>query len=184
MKFNYSFKETTKSKYNSVFKSDNTIVLILAFTALFIPIILGHIQFTNQLIIGSTVNFLLASSAIYLTFKKALPIILIPAIAAVLSAVIFGPFTMFLVYLIPFIWIGNALYVYFIKNFNLLNKVNYFASALGAGIIKSLFIFFGTFALVLAGIVPEVFLIPMGLIQFITAVIGGSLAFTAKALQK
>ena len=184
MKFNFNFKETNKTKYKALFKSENKLLLVLAFSALIIPIVLAHAQFTNQLIIGSIVNFLLASSAMYLTLKKALPVILIPAIAAVLSGIIFGKFTMFLVYLVPVIWIGNAVYVYFIKNFNLVNKMNYFASVLGASIIKSIIIFSATFVLVLAGIVPEIFLIPMSLMQFVTGVTGGSLAFTAKVLKK
>lgn len=184
MKFNFEFKETNKAKLETIFKSENQLLLILGFTALIIPIILGHIQFTNQLIIGSIVNFLLASSAMYLTFKKALPVILIPAVGAVLSGILFGPLTMFLVYLVPFIWIGNALFVYFIKNFNLVNKMNYFISVLASSIIKSAFIFIAAFILVLAGIIPEMLLIPMGLVQFVTAVIGGSFAFAAKALKK
>lgn len=185
MKFNFGFKTTEKAKYKTVFKSENQLLLVLAFAVFFIPIILGHIKtFPNQIIVGSLVNFLLASSAMYLNFKKSLAVILLPAIAAVLTGIIFGSFTVFLVYLVPFIWIGNALFVYFIKNFNLVNKMNYFLSVLGSAIIKSIFIFTATLALVLAGIVPEIFLIPMGLVQFVTAVIGGSFAFGTKFLRK
>ncbi len=184
MKFEYSFEKTNKKKYESIFKSENQLLLILAFSVFFIPIILNHVQFQNQIIIGSIVNFFLASSAMYLSFKKSLPVILLPAVGAVISGIIFSSFTLFLVYLMPFIWIGNALFVYFIKNFNLVNKINYFVSVITAGIIKSVFIFSATLFLVFLGIVPAVFLVPMGLIQFITASIGGSLAFAGKTIKK
>ncbi len=173
MRLDFSYSSTEKTKYEMLFRRENLMLVVLSAAALFIPIILRHATFTNQILVGSLVNFLLATSALYFSFKKALPVILLPAVAALLSGIIFGQFTVFLVYLIPFIWIGNALYVYFIKNFNLVNKVNYFLSVLGAGLIKSVFIFSGTFILVSAGIVPAVFLVPMGLIQFATAAIGG-----------
>ncbi len=174
MEFNYSFKETIKTKYKNLFISENLFFIALSIAIFFIPLILGHVKsFPNQILVGSIVNFLLASSAMYLNFKKSLPIILLPAIAALISGIIFGQFTVFLVYLIPFIWIGNALYVYFIKNFNLVNKINYFASVLGAGLIKAGFLFSATFVLVSFGLVPAVFLPAMGLMQFATATIGG-----------
>jgi len=185
MKLNYDYKTTEKIKYKSVFTSENLFLFTVSLMVFLIPLILGHVKdFPNQIIVGSLVNFLLAGSALYFSFKKSLPIILLPAIAAVLSGIIFGSFTIFLVYLIPFIWIGNALYVYFIKNFNLVNKINYFVSVLSASVIKSVFIFSATLGLVFLGLVPEILLIPMGLVQFATAIIGGFAARSTILLKK
>ena len=179
MKYNYSFPDTLGSKYKTLFGSENQNVLIFSAFVFLIPIILGHAQnFPMQLIVGSLVNALLAGSALYVSFKKSLPIILLPVIAALVSGVIFGPFTLFLVYLVPFIWIGNAIFVYAIKNLKVLNSMHYIPSVFAAALFKAGFLFATTFALITFGLVPEIMLVPMSVIQFATASIGGLLAGT------
>jgi hypothetical protein len=51
---------------------------------------------------------------------SAIPFVMLPSIAAVAHGVLFGSFSVFLVYMMPAIWIGNFLLVYTIqqsKNF-------------------------------------------------------------------
>ncbi len=185
MAFDYSYSSTEKARHKAFFISENTLLVLFSLTVFFIPIVLIHVTiFPNQLVIGTLVNSLLAGSALYLTFKKSLPVILLPAIGALISGIIFGPFTAFLAYLVPFIWIGNALYVYFIKNINLVNKINYIPAVLISSFLKAAFLFSSTFALVSFGIIPGVFLVPMGIIQFATALIGGFIAGASLLVKK
>ncbi|MAG17905.1 MAG: hypothetical protein CL944_00320 [Candidatus Diapherotrites archaeon] len=174
MKLDFSYSSTSKTRFENLVKSENLGLLIFGFAVFFIPFIFGHsTNFPNQLIVGSLVNTLLASSALHLTMKKSLPIILLPAIAAVLSGFIFGSFSIFLAFLVPFIWIGNAIYVYFIKNLKIVNKMNYAGAVFISSLLKALFLFLSTLALVYLAIIPEIFLLPMSLVQFATAMAGG-----------
>ncbi len=185
MKLDYSFAQTSASKLSQVFASENISVFVLSFAALFLPIIFGHANsFPNQIIVGTTVNALLALSALYLPLKKALPIILLPALAALISGFIFGSLTSFLFYMVPFIWLGNFAFVFLIKNLKVLNGMNYGASVFFASSIKSGIIFSATLAFVLLGVVPALFLFPMGLVQFATALGGGGIAGAALLLKK
>jgi len=174
MKFDYSYSSTADVKYRDLFSSENITFFVFAAAVFFIPLIFGHVKdFPNQILVGSLVNALLALSALHLTFKKSLPIIVLPAIAAILSGFIFAEFTIFLVYLVPFIWLGNAAYVYAIKNLKLVNKMNYALAVFSSSLIKAGIIFAFTLILVSINLVPEIFLLPMGLVQFATAMLGG-----------
>ncbi|MCR4335815.1 MAG: hypothetical protein NUV57_04740 [archaeon] len=176
MKLDFAYTSASETRFKNIIKSENLGLLVFGFAVFFIPFIFGHsTNFPNQLIVGSLVNALLASSALHLTLKKSLPIILLPAIAAVLSGFIFGSFSIFLAFLVPFIWIGNAIYVYFIKNLKIVNKMNYAGAVFISSMLKALFLFISTLILVNLAIVPEIFLLPMGLVQFGTALVGGML---------
>lgn len=145
---------------------------ISAFAVFFIPLLIGHFrELPVQIFVGSAVNFFLAVSALRFGWKKSLPVILLPSIAAFASGIVFGSATFFLLYLIPFIWLGNGIYVAVVKKWN---------KAIGIGaasVAKSTFLFSAGFALFSFGIIPEVFLTAMGIFQLVTAVIGGFLAF-------
>jgi len=172
MQFNYS--ATTESKYKNLFGTDFNAILVLAFASFFVPFAFGHsTTFPNQLIIGSFVNLILALAAFSLSFKKIILIILLPAIAALLSGAIFGQFSMFLVYLMPFIWFGNGVYVFSIKNLKVVNKINFPTAIIASSFLKAAAIFIPTLVLFYLGIVPEIFLAAMGIVQFATATIGG-----------
>ncbi len=184
MEMQYLNPNTNKLKLTSVFGSENTDLVVFSIFVFFIPLAFHSTEFHIQLIVGSFVNMLLASSALYLSFKKTLPIILLPSIAAVASGFIFGPLSIFLLYLVPFIWVSNALYVYFIKHLKLAENKNYIFSVLTASTIKSIFLLISTLALIYFGIVPEIFLIPMSIVQFVTASIGGSATGIILVLKK
>jgi hypothetical protein len=148
------------------------IFITLSFASYALPFLLGH----PQLLVGSLVNAALFLSATFLPQKLFLPIIFFPSLAVLSRGLIFGPLTSFLLYMIPFIWLGNLLLVLsFKKAFNL-TKANYPLSIIAASIIKMLFLYFSATTLFKLSLVPQLFLTTMGLIQGITALVGGILA--------
>lgn len=147
---------------------------LIMYTALcfFMPFFIGH----PQLVVGIAVNAALVLAALNLKGYKALPIIILPSVAVLSRGLVFGPFTMFLIYMIPFVWIGNSLLVFSIKYLNLhKNKNRYFA--IGVGIAaKVAFLFVSAYVLFSLGIIPAAILGAMGLLQLYTAIAGSALA--------
>jgi hypothetical protein len=135
--------------------------------------------FSNpQLLVGSIVNFILAYAAFELPWKKIMPIIFLPSIAALLSGLIFGPMSSFLLYMVPFIWAGNILLVFYIKRFWSSAR-----SAVIPSVYKAGLIFSAALLLHAAGVVPAVFLIAMGPLQLITALAGTNAALLVKRIK-
>lgn len=153
---------------------ENLQLVIYSLVSFFVPFLIG-----NQLIVGSLVNCALVLAALNLDKYKVLPIIFLPSIAVFLSGVIFGPFNMYLVYFIPFIWIGNSLLVFTVKYFNR-KRVNRILMLIFSSSLKSLFLFSIAALFFSLGFVPVIFLTVMGLLQFYTACIGFLLAFTVQ----
>jgi len=139
----------------------------------FLPLLVGH----PQIFVGIIVNTMLIASALNIKGYKLLPVIIAPSLGALSRGMLFGPFTIFLVYMIPFIWIGNAILVFSFKWMKLRLKKNYWLTlTVGAG-AKSLFLFGAAFILYSLNIVPVIFLTAMGIMQLITAVSGGIAAY-------
>ena len=133
-----------------------TTVFVLAFV---IPLLFNG----SQIITGSIINTLLFISAAKLS-KRTLPFMaVIPSLGAVSNGILFGPFTIYLVYFLPFIWIGKYLLMYITKTHNMWI----------ASFIKSIFLFLIAYVFVSLHIVPKIFLTAMGVIQLGTALIGG-----------
>jgi hypothetical protein len=141
---------------------------LLSFFSFAIPFFLGH----SQIVTGVTVNALLFYSASINKGKFYWPIILLPSLGVLSRGVIFGPMTIFLLYFLPFIWIGNLLMVYlYSKFFNQGNILSIFMSS----IAKFVFLYVCANLLFNFQIVPKVFLQTMGVNQLLTALIGGFL---------
>lgn len=127
-----------------------------------------------QLLTGTIVNLCLIIGTIKLPFKRLIPLIVLPSIGAFLHGVIFGPLTFFLLYFLPFIWLGNFV---LITTFLKINKrLSLTLRIIISAGIKSLLLFLFANIFYQLHIVPSVFLNLMGLFQFITAVSGGILA--------
>ena len=141
--------------------------------AFFIPFFVGH----PQLLVGTAVNMALILSSLYLKRNFLLPVIFMPSIAVLSRGLIFGPFTIFLLYFIPFIWIGNFILATFFKGLYLKKKTNYFITLLSAGFTKAFFLFLIALLFFKLNLIPEIFLITMGTMQFTTAILGGMTAF-------
>ncbi len=142
---------------------------LLSFT---IPLLLHQ-----QLITGSIVNALLfyVASKKY-TFKEILPIVLLPSVAAVINGLLFGSLTTFLVYLMPFIWLGNMslVYVYRVLKSQTILKI------VGASLIKALILSFTIGVFFHFNIVPFRLVKAMSMLQLVTALLGGVLSLIFK----
>jgi hypothetical protein len=125
-----------------------------------------------QILVGSIVNFSLFLSSKRLGFKKTLPSILLPSLIAYSSNILFEGATHFLIFFVPVIFIGNSIYV-------LLNQYikNSFFSILFSSVCKSVLLYIFAFVFVNEVGLPNMFLSSMGVMQLITAVIGGILGY-------
>ncbi len=148
-------------------------MLLLSSMGFLISFTLGH----PQLLVGAVVNAFLIRSALSLKSHKVLPIIFTPALGALARGILFGPFTVFLVYLLPFIWAGNLILVCFFK-MKIRNKYNYLATLLAGSLAKAGFLYGAAFVLYSTSVIPSVFLTAMGSIQLTTAILGGVLVYS------
>lgn len=148
-------------------------LIVYSAVCFFLPLMIGH----PQIIVGIVVNAMLITAALNLRGYKMWPVILLPSLGVLSRGLLFGPFTIFLVYMIPFIWMGNAILVYVFKTLKLHMKINYiFSLAAGAG-FKTGFLFLAALTMFKLGFVPAIFLTSMGLFQLWTALAGGAVAF-------
>ena len=150
---------------------ERVVFLGLASLSFAVPFALGH----SQMMTGVLVNAALFASAMLLPRRLFWPIILFPSLAVLSRGLIFGPLTSFLVYFLPFIWLGNlSLILIFKKTYD---RFGFPISALFASVGKSIFLF--SFAKLFFNfhLVPRLFLTTMGIIQLATALSGGLLAF-------
>jgi hypothetical protein len=160
--------------------TENIELIIYSAIAFLTPFLLGHPQF----LVGVIVNAALVLAALNLKDYKLLPIIMIPSIAVLTRGLIFGPYTIYLIYMIPFIWIGNLILVYSFKKFHFGLKMNKIWTLTFGAILKTAFLFGSTFLFVLLGILPVMFLTTMGLLQLYTALAGGALALGIHTVKK
>ena len=166
--------------------------LVPTFLAKLINIIFGVDSFMatySQLIVGSIVNIALILSALYLKgWKKILVVATMPSISTIFSGYIFKTASIYMVYMIPFIWIGNLALIYVYKSLFINKNKNYFLTGI-IGIILKVLIIFGFFSLLnICGVFPSK-LVPvlknaMGYIQAITSSIGVVLAYFIYKLNK
>ncbi len=146
----------------------NTKTILFYSTILVLPM-LNH---ANQIIVGSAVNLMLFLGAKKLTTKELTLLAVLPSLGAITNGVLFGSFTVFLLYLAPFIWLGNYLMMQVFRTL----KYAEIIKVILASLVKTILLFFIAFILVNSNLVPNIFLKAMGLIQLITALSGGILA--------
>jgi len=167
------FKSLYINEYELTNKQETIEIIIYSVVSFFLPFIIGHPQY----LVGALVNSLLIISAMNIKGYKLLPIIIAPSLGALTQGLLFGPFTIFLVYMAPFIWIGNAVLVYCFKYFKLTKKMNYWLTLLIGSITKAVFLFIIAYILYSLNIIPVIFLTAMGIIQLVTAISGGVIAY-------
>ncbi|MCK5107478.1 MAG: hypothetical protein KAQ83_02015 [Nanoarchaeota archaeon] len=173
----YAYKKgkpfISKKEVVNEFLKENIELVVYSTICFFLPLFLGHPQF----LVGTIVNTSLVLAALRLKTKQLLPVIIMPALGVLSRGLLFGPFTIYLLYMIPFIWIGNTLLVYFVRKIN-----KKFVSLPVAAITKSAFLFSAAFVLVKLSIIPVIFLAAMGPVQLLTALSGGTLALIGNKL--
>lgn len=151
-------------------------LITLSTIALITPIFLKH----PQILVGVIINALLIKGALSLKKYQLLPLIIMPSVGVVLGGYLFGGLTKFIFYMMPFIWIGNAILVYFFKN----KKIKYIPNLILSALSKTAFLFFSALILYSLNIIPKPLLIAMGYIQFITAILGGILVLFELKIEK
>lgn len=157
--------ETTLINIKSLTIYQN-IIIGLAF---FIPFLISG----PQLLTGTLVNCLLILGIRFVDKKNYLFISILPSIAAVLNGLVFGKFTIFLVYFLPFIWIGNFILIKSI--IYLKEKLPLSLSIIFSVVLKTIILYLAANIFFKFNIVPEIFLTAMGVFQLITGVMGGVL---------
>lgn len=182
-------------------KSIDIMQTILIFLiALLVPTFLGGllskifgttsvISTNSQLIVGTIVNAALVTTAINLKgWAKILGVVTMPSISTILSGYVFGTASVYMVYMIPAIWIGNFALIYSYKLLMLGKNKHYFLAGV-VGIIVKVAIIFALFNLInLFGVFPEKLVEnlrnAMGMTQLITATLGVIVAFVIYKLEK
>lgn len=174
--------------------------ILIFLIALLVPTFFGRIlskifgstsviSTNSQLIIGTIVNATLVVSAINLKgWAKILGVVTMPSISTILSGYVFGTASVYMVYMIPAIWIGNFALIYSYKFLMLGKNKHYFLAGI-VGIIVKVAIIFALFNLInLFGVFPEKLVEnlrnAMGMTQLITATLGIIVAFVIYKLEK
>lgn len=155
--------ETTAINVGSLTIYQN-IIISLAFL---IPFLISG----PQLLTGSLVNCLLILGTKFIDKKNYLTISILPSVAAVLNGLVFGKFTPFLVFFLPFIWLGNFVFIKSIIYFK--NNLPVSLSIFFGLILKTFILYFSALLYFKLNLVPEIFLTAMGVFQLVTGVIGG-----------
>jgi len=159
------FATLEKREYSFSAHRDFIQLIVLSFLAFSIPFIFPG----PQLLTGVIVNLFLVFAALGMRGNNIFPVIMLPSLGALANGLLFGPFTIFLAYMIPFIWIGNFFLVFGIKELLYKFKLGFGIAGVGATILKAGAIFLPAYGLYLAGVVPEALLVPMGILQVATA---------------
>lgn len=147
-----------------------TIKFAIAILAFLIPFIIPSPQWLT----GSLVNclfYLLAFSNI--SRKELLPYAVIPSIGAISNGLLFGSLTIYLFYIMPFIWLSNIILISTVQRLKYNNFL--FRIALSS-LLKYIFLFIFTVILFRLKFVPQLFITTMGPIQLFTAITGGFLS--------
>lgn len=124
-----------------------------------------------QLVTGTVVNALLLIASMKLSKRELLPVLILPSLGAVTHGVMFGPQTIFLYYFLPCIWLSNYLYA------TVFSTHGPFVRILMSSTVKYIVLLSTAQIYFRSGVVPSIFVTSMGLVQFITAVLGGVLAY-------
>lgn len=141
------------------------------------------ISTNSQLVVGTIVNTSLIIAGINVKgWKKIFSVVTLPSIAAILSGSILNTSSVYNMYMIPAIWLGNYLIIYLYRYLFVTKKINYIFSSIVSIIIKVSIIFAGFNLLLKISIIPNgpvanVLFTAMGINQLITASLGSVMAF-------
>lgn len=135
----------------------------------------------SQIIIGSIVNTALILTALNLKGNaKILGVVAMPSVSTILGGYVFHTASVFMVYMIPAIWLGNYALVYLFKLLLIAKKKNYFLTSICAIVTKVAIIFACFSILKYANVFLDKIVTnlqtAMSLTQLITASIGAFIA--------
>lgn len=193
-------KVMERSVYDFSKKSEIIQTVLIWILALVVPTFLGSlikevfgaqsiVTQNSQLIVGTIVNTLLILSALNLKgFWKIAAVVTAPSVSTILSGYVFKSASVFMVYMIPAIWIGNFALIYAYKLLMLSKNKNYFLSGV-VGVIVKVAVIFGVFSILRAfGVFPEkvagTLATAMSTTQAITATLGVIISSAIYAAEK
>ena len=148
------------------------IVLISYSLITLFPLIFGNIQ----LLAGTVVNSMLALLALRGNLLTVIPAIFVPSISLLLGSMLIGFEYDMLIYFVPAIWFANLAFVYGLQLFTRQMKLNNFISLMLAVFIKSA-ILLSAAVIFNAYIAASFALVYIGIVQIITGINGGLVAF-------
>lgn len=180
-------------------KSEIVQTIIIAFLAFVVPTFLAQLINTffgagsviannSQIIVGTVVNTILVISALNLKgWNKTIFVVTMPSISTIMSGYVFKTASIYMVWMIPAIWLGNFVLILSFKYIMIKRNSSYFIAAI-IGIIGKVAIIFGIFMLLkLFNIFPVKMISnlqkAMSLIQLITATLGSLFAFVIYKLE-
>ena len=187
-------EETINQRVCDFSKTIDMVQTILIFLIAFlVPTFLGKlivaifgaesiIASNSQIIIGSIVNTALIITALNLKgWSKTIGVVTMPSISTILSGYVFKTASVYMVYMIPAIWLGNFALVYAYKLIMLQNSKNYFIAGI-IGILAKVTIIAGAFVILRTfGVFPQKLIVnlqtAMSTTQLITASIGCIIAY-------
>lgn len=189
-----------KTMYDFSKKADLIQAIIIGLIAFLVPTFLAQlinaifgaqsiVTTNSQIIVGSIVNSALIFSAINVKgWKKIIGVVTMPSISTILSGYVFKSASVYMVYMIPAIWVGNFVLIYAYKLIMLEKNKNYFLAGV-VGIIAKVLVIFGCFEILnLFNIFPDKLVAnlqkAMGLTQLITASIGMLIIFIVYQIEK
>lgn len=180
-------------------KSEIVQNIIIAILAFLVPTFLAQLINTffgagsviannSQIIVGTVVNTILVISALNLKgWNKTIFVVTMPSISTIMSGYVFKTASIYMVWMIPAIWLGNFVLILSFKYIMIKRNSSYFIAAI-IGIIGKVAIIFGIFMLLKAFNIFPVKMISnlqkaMSLIQLITATLGSLFAFVIYKLE-
>lgn len=167
--------------YPLTMRQENMELIIYALLGFLAPLCLGH----PQLLVGIVVNTVLVLTALNLrSWASVLLIVLLPSLGVILRGVIVQPLDAFTKGLVPFVWAANMLLVLAVKYCLLQKAWNKWPALTAAALIKALFLVIIVCGLVMIGLGLKPMVIKMGTFQFLTAMLGGAIAFIIQSVKR
>ncbi len=138
----------------------------------------------SQYVVGTIVNTVLIVAGINVKgWKQIAGLITLPSISAIGSGLIFKSASIYTVYMIPAIWLGNFALVYLYRKLSVQKKVNYILTSIAAILLKVAIIYLCFRLFTLVTVIPgtgKIFTalnLSMGMNQIITASIAAVIGF-------
>ncbi len=136
----------------------------------------------SQFVVGAIVNTAIIVAALNVKgWKNIVGLVTLPSISALTSGLVLNISSIFTVYMIPAIWIGNFAIIYALKYLYVNRKVNYVVSVSIGILAKVAIIFVGfnilTMLVSMPAPVQTVLSTAMGVNQLITALIGSVIGY-------
>lgn len=197
---------STKNIFNSTYidlsKGRKIIELILVIlfallTPFVVPITLkavfgseSFIANNSQYVVGTIVNIALIITGINIRgIAKIISIATLPSISAMVSGLIFKSASIYTVYMIPAIWLGNFALIYLYRILFVAYKRNYIVTSMIAILCKAAIIYLGFRTLAFFNVIPEgkIFTalnVSMGINQVITASFASVISFGILQIKK